>query len=159
MSTPSKYAKLPWVLEDAQRVALLREAGLAPRDFALVHRRVQELADGWMPDAEQTVKQTVLKDDWGHFELERQELSLAIAAERQLADSLRLESQWESARQALQMQQERLATLGAELKSVRAQAADAAVDELRLGYLVETTRRRCEVVENDNAASRNGGPA
>jgi hypothetical protein len=159
VSTPSKYAKLPWVLKDAERVAALREARLTQRDLAPVHKRVQELAAGWAPDAEQTVKQTVLKDEWEHFELERQELNLAIAAERQLAGSLSLESQRESARQALQVQQERLATLVAELNNVRAQIADNSVDELRLGYLIATTRRRCEVVEDDNAAARNGGPA
>jgi hypothetical protein len=57
------------------------------------------------------------------------------------------------------VQQERLATLVAELNNVRAQLADTSVDELRLGYLIATTRRRCEVVEDDNAAARNGGPA
>ena len=138
---------------------MIREAGLTQRDFAFVHQRVQDLANGWVPDAEQTVKQTVLKDEWEHFELERQELKLAIAAERQLADSLSLESQRESARLGWQLQQERLATLNAELKAVQAQIADASVDKLRLGYLVETTRRRCEVVEDDNKAARHGGPA
>lgn len=158
MPTRSKYAKSPWVLKEAQRVAVLREAGLSQRDFTLVHQRLQDLADGWVPDAEQTVKQTVLKDEWQPFELERQELNLAIAAERQLAGSLSLESQREAALQALQVQQERLATLVADLTNVRAQIADASVDELRLGYLVETTRRRCEVVEDDNSAAENGGP-
>jgi hypothetical protein len=106
------------------------------------------------PDAEQTAKRTVLKDEWEQFERERQELRWALAAERRRADSLSLAGQQEAARQALQGQLGRLETLVAELKIVRAQIADASVDELRLGYLLEATRRRCEVVEDDNAADQ-----
>jgi hypothetical protein len=151
--------ELPWVLKDAERVAALREARLSQRDLAPVHKRVEELAAGWVPDAEQTVKQTVLKDEWEQFERGRQELSLALAAEHQRADSLSPKGQQNSARQALQEQLGRLETLVAELKSVRSQIADASVDELRLSYLVAATRRRCEVVEDDNAAVQRGGPA
>ena len=131
-----------------------RDLGLTPRDWAatelgLASFQAQVLAS-FRPDAQEYVRHAILRTEFEQLESDRRATEVALVTETQLAGSL--DSQLDQAvREAHARSAHSLANLNAEVVAARRQLTDLQADELRLTHLVAATRRRCEIVEAENA--------
>jgi len=130
------------------------DLGLTPRDWAATECSLEsfqaKVLASFRPDAQEYVRHTILRTESEQLESNRRAIEVALATETHLASSL--DSQLDQAvREAHARSVHFLADLNAKVIAVREQLADLQADELRLTHLVAATRRRCEIVETDNA--------